>query len=86
NEFDKLIEMQPNRASYYMHRANVFTRMEQFDKALKDLDKAIEISPDDPSCLYNKAYTLFKSGGDSEKSLQLVNEAIKLNCNSQNFI
>ena len=46
NDTNRAIELDKDNPLYYRNRALIFYRLKVYDKALKDLDKALQINPD----------------------------------------
>lgn len=44
-DFDKALELYPNRAILYSGRGQVYAQTEQYQKALADLERAVELDP-----------------------------------------
>jgi len=79
--FDEAIEISPNEPYLYNRRALSYGKNGQFEKALQDLNKAIEIMPHN----YTKAHKLYSLRGfthsqlgDSENAIKDFDEFFKL--------
>lgn len=79
-DYDYLLgELAPNLAPAYVGRAMVYTRQAGFDKALNDINRAIELSPQDsPTMLNHHAYISALAGKDLEDALENVERAIEI--------
>lgn len=76
--FDRLVEYCPDYAEGYNQRAFVNFLREDFEPALKDLDLALERSPNHVAALSGKALTLMGLGR-ADEAQDVLREAIKLN-------
>lgn len=60
--YSKAIECTPEptteKAIYYKNRAAAYIKLQNFELALKDSDKALEISPRDPKALFRRCQAL----------------------------
>jgi tetratricopeptide (TPR) repeat protein len=77
-EFDRLIEYCPNYAEGYNQRAFVNFLREEYELALVDLDRALDLSPTHVAALAGKALTLMGLGRIDEGQAALK-QALKLN-------
>ena len=68
-DFDKIINFNPNSAKAYLARGFVKSDLQQYTEAIQDLDKAISLNPQ-----YTEAYYL---RGLAKNELQQYTEAIK---------
>lgn len=64
--FDALVEYCPTWAEGWNQRAFVHFRQEEFEKALEDIDRAIELSPNHIPALSGRGITLMKLGRQDE--------------------
>ncbi|MBW3518433.1 tetratricopeptide repeat protein [Flavobacterium sp. NKUCC04_CG] len=62
---------------FYNSRANLYTLMQEYDKALLDLNKAIELKGDFALGIFNRAKIWMKMG-DTEKACIDMNKILKL--------
>lgn len=46
------------KSVYYKNRAAAYIKLNDFEKAVKDADKALEISPRDPKALFRRCQAL----------------------------
>ncbi len=80
NDYDKAIELDPDKAYLYSARCDFYEILEQHDKALLDINKAIELGSDG---LIGKFYgirgTIFRKMGDYRNALEDHNMSITLN-------
>lgn len=63
----------------YVLRGIAYSAIGQYDKALADYEKAIEINPSDPTAFSNAAYLISQQeNGDYQKALAYVSQALEL--------
>lgn len=62
---------------FYNSRANLYTLMQEYDKALLDLNKALELKGDFALGIFNRA-KLWMKMGDTEKACIDMNKVLKL--------
>jgi Flp pilus assembly protein TadD len=62
----------------YSRRGNVYGRKGQFDKAIADYNKAIEINPKD-AMAYNNRGVEYQNKGQYDRAVADYNKAIELN-------
>ncbi len=78
---DKAIELDPNFAEGYANRAIAKATKEDFDGALVDAKKAIELDPDSPKihfAYYVRAAIALDQAAEPDKALEYINKAIAL--------
>ena len=69
-------------ADYYTTRGNSKSSLQNFEDAIKDYDKAIEIDPENASAYYNRGVT--RQGiDDTQGAMSDHNNAIKYNPDSK---
>ena len=61
----------------YVNRGKVYEKMGQYQKALADLNEAVELDPNLASAYYNRG-VIYGSIGDYERATQNLNRAIAL--------
>ena len=76
--FDRLVDYCPAYAEGYNQRAFIRFLTEDYDAALVDLDKTLELSPRHVGALSGRALTLMNLGRLSEARVQLE-EALSIN-------
>ncbi|MCJ7679696.1 MAG: sulfatase-like hydrolase/transferase [Candidatus Aminicenantes bacterium] len=64
--FEKAIELDPRLTAAYNGLANAYAGVNDLEKAVSYWNRALEIRPDNPECLYNLGYTLSKLGRRAE--------------------
>ncbi|HOI79946.1 MAG TPA: tetratricopeptide repeat protein [Petrimonas sp.] len=76
--FDKAIDAGTNVAKCYEFKANTYSKMKDFAKALENFEKAIEIAAADdvPGLAYNAAVTAYQ-GNNPEKAVLYFDKAIQ---------
>jgi tetratricopeptide (TPR) repeat protein len=57
-DYDKVIELQPDNAFGYFNRANVKVRLKDYSGAVQDYTRAIEKEPGLAEAFFNRALTL----------------------------
>lgn len=72
---NKAIALNPNSASAYATRASLQERLWDFEESAKDMEKALELKPNDAIIIGTAALYTF---GDLNKSVRLLNKAISL--------
>ena len=73
-----------NNSKFYHHLANILIKIGDFESAEKIQKKAIEIEPLRPDFVFQLSCIYYKKN-DIKKSLQKVNEAIKLKSDNPKF-
>ena len=66
--FDRAIDLNPDLAENYFHRALCHIGLEQYDRALQDCDRALELGLDWPATWFNRS-TCRRHTGDQEGAL-----------------
>ncbi|MDD6257534.1 tetratricopeptide repeat protein [Methanobrevibacter boviskoreani] len=79
----ELPKLSKNQYYLYINKAVVLIQFKHFDDAIKCLDKAIKLNPEDIYPVQLKAILLFDNG-DMENSLKLFNQII--NINERNYV
>ena len=80
-DFNEAIRLDPNLAIAYMNRGVIYASKGEFDKAIGDETKAIELKPEkteDQATAYSNRGTAYLAKGDLDKALADVEEAIKI--------
>lgn len=77
-DFDKVIQLEPNKAIAYNNRGGAYYLKEEYESAIKDFSIAIDLNPDDASTYNNRgvAYCLKK---EYESAIADFSRAIDLN-------
>ncbi|WP_314295614.1 tetratricopeptide repeat protein, partial [Fusobacterium periodonticum] len=78
-------ELNPNNASYYFVRGYAYGKLEKYQEAIKDYDKAIELNPNNASYYFVRGYAY----GELEKYQEAIKDydkAIELNPNYKSAI
>lgn len=61
-DYNKTIQLDPNRASAYYNRGCAYGEIGAYDKAIADYNKAIELNPNDSLAYYNRGLAYSKRG------------------------
>ncbi len=77
-DFDKLIEINPNKAFYYSMRGSMYLDIGDYKRAIRDQNSAIKLNPQDAISFHSRGIAYYKLGND-EEALNDYNHAIKLN-------
>jgi tetratricopeptide (TPR) repeat protein len=72
-QFNKTIQMNPNYAEAYFSLGMTYGAMSEYDKAVKELEKAAELSNRRLVIIANLAYIYLKKGR-KDKALSIINE------------
>jgi tetratricopeptide (TPR) repeat protein len=65
------------RVSAYAGRAKAYMQKKQFDKAIADFDRALELKPDNPALYYQRAEAFLQKGND-QRAIEDLTAAILL--------
>ena len=76
NAFNSGIEMNPSYG-LYVERAKTYLKMKKFNRAIDDLDKAIELKPEYANAYFHKGIALYKNG-QKKKGIKWVKKASKM--------
>lgn len=76
-EIDKAIKLEPKNPHFYADRADILVKLKQFDAALKDANKAIELDAKFYGAYFARA-RIYEAMGDNEKSKEDFKTAEKL--------
>ena len=76
--FTGLIENMPDRVELYVLRASCYQQVKEFDKALADYNKAIELDGKQPGFLVGRG-TVYEEKGQLEQALADYSKALELN-------
>jgi tetratricopeptide (TPR) repeat protein len=76
-DFNKVIELDPNKAWYYKYRGYSKSELQDYEGAIKDYDKAIELNPN-VARVYIERASAKKELQDYEEALQDYNKGIDL--------
>lgn len=66
-----LIEANPENSTAYNNRGIQYSRKREFDRAINDFSKAIEIDPDKAIYYFNRAIALFELGAPQRRSMEI---------------
>lgn len=89
---EKAIEIDPENADIYLHKAQAMTLSEKLDEAIQALEKAIELKPDFHSAIAQKLYIELKlatrdsSSGKLYDYLDKFKEAVKQHPEAQDLL
>jgi uncharacterized protein YceK len=82
-DYNDLVDKHPNDPSSYFKRAKYLKATGEYESALKDMNKALEIDPDYSEVYYTRALWLYEShpNSDCESALRDVTKSIELGYN-----
>ena len=75
-DYNKAIEMYPERVLAYNNRGNAYSELEKYQEAIADFDKAIELKP--ASDLHNNRGNVYSKIEENENAIADYNKAIEL--------
>src|ERR1700732_48578 len=61
-DFNKAVELAPDKPIHYRNRAAFFALTKQWDKAIADYDTALKLEKDDPAMRLNRGYAYLQLG------------------------
>ena len=64
-DHDRAVKLSPNIASIYINRSNSLVRVDRFEPAMRDLEKAIELADESLAYAHYNRALLFQRLGDS---------------------
>ena len=76
--------MNPKNSSYYYNRGNTYSNLKDYEKAVNDYNRAIELNPNNAS-YYNNRGIGYYSLKDYEKAINDYSRAIELNPNNASY-
>ena len=76
-EYNKAIELNPNKALAYFNRAYAYGEIGKYDKAIADYSKAIELNPGDAQAYYNRGLD-YHNIGEVSKAVSDLERCIGL--------
>jgi serine/threonine-protein kinase len=74
--YTKAVEINPNDYALYNDRGLIYTAKRDYDKAITDFDKSIELKPD--SLTYNNRGVAYEDKGEKEKAVEDYRKAVEL--------
>jgi protein O-mannosyl-transferase len=78
--YDEAAKIAPNDPDAYLNRGIVYTKLGQYQNALEDFNKAIELKPSrDIEMFYNKRGNVYLETGRYQKAIDDFNKAVFLN-------
>ena len=80
-EMGKRLQTQKNGAATFLDRALAYAQKGEVDPALEDLDKALELSPDNPVALTARGI-LYNKKGQYDSAIKNLDKAIQLDPNN----
>lgn len=87
--FSKAISLYPNAPEFFFNRAIGYRNTRQYDLAIKDFDKVLELNPALPATQLSQLHyargTAYQEKGDYTKSLDDLNRAVALDGTNANF-
>ena len=76
--YSSVLEIHPNLHGMLLNRGNYYLDLNQYDKALSDYNRAIEVKPKDSDALFNVAL-IHNYKRDFEKAVEMLDRALALN-------
>ena len=76
-DYDKIIELDPNYADAYNNRGAAFGLKKEHDRAIQDYDKAIELNPEYAEAYDNRGIS-YEHKGEYDRAIQDFNKAVEL--------
>ncbi|MBF0429448.1 MAG: tetratricopeptide repeat protein, partial [Magnetococcales bacterium] len=73
---NQAITLQSDIADFYTHRGVVLAALKQPEEAIRDFNRTLKITPDDPSALANLA-RLYVQQGEARQALPLIQQALR---------
>ena len=61
-DFNKAVELAPDKPIHYRNRAAFFSLTKQWDKAIADYDTVLSLEKNDPASTLNRGYTYVQLG------------------------
>jgi len=83
---DIIGEPAPEHWMYYYARGICFERMKEWDKAEGDLEKALELNPDQASVMNYLGYSWVDQNMHLEKAMDLIREAVSREPNNGYYV
>ena len=80
SDFNKAIDLDPQKPGAYVARGGVYFMLDQFDNAISDYNKAIEINPDLAVAYHNRGSVYYRQGqfdnaiSDYSKAIEIDHE------------
>ncbi|MBU4486106.1 MAG: tetratricopeptide repeat protein, partial [Candidatus Delongbacteria bacterium] len=84
--YDEILDEFPDSDYLYKSITNEYSNNDNFDKANKVYEKALEKFPEDPELLNNYSYLLARNSKNLEKALEYVDKALKDQVESISFL
>ena len=84
-DHDAAIAMAPEIASFYINRANAYTRLKQFEKGLDDLSRAITIADHTLAIAHYNRALMFNRLGDAQSARNDAEQAAELEPESEEY-
>jgi Flp pilus assembly protein TadD len=78
NAFDKATSLDPKRADVWGMKAGALAGSGKFDDAISAANKGLELAPNNPTFIYNRA-CIFSLKGDKTSALADLKKAISIN-------
>jgi len=76
--FDRATSLDPERADVWGMKAITLAKTDKFDDALASINKGLELAPNDPASIYNRA-CIYCLKGEKENALADLKKAISMN-------
>jgi regulator of sirC expression with transglutaminase-like and TPR domain len=76
-QLDALIQFYPTHARHYLARCGLYERRKEYEKAMKDVERAFELEPQNPECYLTRA-SLYRAMKKKRLARQDCQTAISL--------
>jgi tetratricopeptide (TPR) repeat protein len=83
--YSKAVEIKPDYAEAYKHRAAIYYQNGDFQKAIPDYNRAIEFNRNDAAAFYGRGVA-FANSGDYERAIEDYSTAIELNPQDAKYV
>jgi len=85
-DFTEAIQLRPDYGAAYFNRGTAYLSREDYDRAIADIDKAIEIEPPDNFSYYQNQGLAYSRKGDYDRAIADYNKAIEASLWEDPFI
>ena len=81
-QIDALVLLYPNHARHYLTRCGFYEQRKEYEKAMKDIEMALELEPENPECYLTRA-SLYLSMKKKRLAQQDCKTAIRLGASGE---